>query len=62
MDDPCHDGLNMSQHFFTGAFLWGATAAGAIYPSCRGQAHVQCQWQFKGKGVQCSLATVATFT
>eukprot|EP00983_Pelagomonas_calceolata_P024193 761378-Pelagomonas_calceolata.AAC.3 len=29
--------------------LWGTIAAGAICPSCMGQAHVQSQWQ-KGKG------------
>eukprot|EP00983_Pelagomonas_calceolata_P122044 1160867-Pelagomonas_calceolata.AAC.8 len=47
---PCHDGLNLPWSFSTGAFLWGATAACAISSSCMGQAHVQCQWQFKGKG------------
>eukprot|EP00983_Pelagomonas_calceolata_P095184 1157977-Pelagomonas_calceolata.AAC.1 len=37
--------------FTTGAFLRGATAAGAFCPSCIGQAHVQRQWQVKGKVV-----------
>eukprot|EP00983_Pelagomonas_calceolata_P038370 1136787-Pelagomonas_calceolata.AAC.3 len=40
LDALCHDGLNF-QCFSTGAFLWEATAAGAICPGCMGQAHLQ---------------------
>eukprot|EP00983_Pelagomonas_calceolata_P003392 110897-Pelagomonas_calceolata.AAC.3 len=54
-DAPCHDGLKLSKLFSAGAFRWGASAAGAICPSCMGQAH-RCSVSGKsgGKGPQCS--------
>eukprot|EP00983_Pelagomonas_calceolata_P063815 1147877-Pelagomonas_calceolata.AAC.4 len=43
-----------------GPFLWGTTAVGAICPSCKGQAHVQCQWQVEGEGCPMLLGQVTT--
>eukprot|EP00983_Pelagomonas_calceolata_P093997 1157837-Pelagomonas_calceolata.AAC.8 len=48
----------LSLRFNRGDFLWGAAAAGAICPSCMGQAHVQCQWQVKRKGCPMLLGQV----
>eukprot|EP00983_Pelagomonas_calceolata_P102448 1158805-Pelagomonas_calceolata.AAC.5 len=31
LDAPCHDGLDLSQCFNAGAFLWGATGAASVH-------------------------------